>query len=359
MTIIAHSNRPGFLRCSGFLNWASLGWPGWVDMEYYTEPTVIDDLRHNQFFNSCSEPSLELAENRARTSLDQQTRSLETFFQGGVQLGEFHKTLKLLRSPMQSLFKSIGSYSRRAKKRAQRSVRGVRGVKKRSLLQNRVVQDTYLEYTFAISPLLSEVDGMSKWLAHLVVNPQRPLTKIITAVGVHETKATPRRTASHLPYASGRHYKVGATGYLSKKAKVVYKACYGLTDSANPYWSARSVGLGLRDFLPTVWELIPYSFLVDYFTNIGDMVSAAGQHSTDYRWVMRTEVIETKRSLAFHREPVAYPKINWVVPGTPASRVDKTIGRQPYDGGLSVGFSWDTPSFRQWFNVGALARWRR
>jgi hypothetical protein len=34
-------------------------------------------------------------------------------------------------------------------------------------------------------------------------------------------------------------------------------------------------GFDLKAFIPTVWEVIPYSFLVDYFVNIGDMLEAA------------------------------------------------------------------------------------
>lgn len=37
-------------------------------------------------------------------------------------------------------------------------------------------------------------------------------------------------------------------------------------------------GFSLRDWVPTLWNCIPYSFVIDYFTNVGDVVEF---YSTD------------------------------------------------------------------------------
>lgn len=47
-------------------------------------------------------------------------------------------------------------------------------------------------------------------------------------------------------------------------------------------------GLLARDFLPTVWEVIPWSFVADYFVNIGDMVSAWSYGFQDLNWACET-----------------------------------------------------------------------
>lgn len=53
----------------------------------------------------------------------------------------------------------------------------------------------------------------------------------------------------------------------------------------NRDWHTR-MGLTIQEFVPTVWELIPYSFVVDYFTNIGDVVNYA--YSANLNWVYKS-----------------------------------------------------------------------
>jgi len=38
--------------------------------------------------------------------------------------------------------------------------------------------------------------------------------------------------------------------------------------------NANHFGIGLYDALPTAWELIPYSFVVDWFIGVGDWIQA-------------------------------------------------------------------------------------
>jgi hypothetical protein len=41
------------------------------------------------------------------------------------------------------------------------------------------------------------------------------------------------------------------------------------------------VGLHPSNWLPTAWELLPYSFVYDYFANIGDIINAATVQQSD------------------------------------------------------------------------------
>jgi hypothetical protein len=53
---------------------------------------------------------------------------------------------------------------------------------------------------------------------------------------------------------------------------------------------AEETGVRVRDFAPALWEWIPYSFLVDYFTNIGDLIEAAAFPKSDIAWCSRAYV---------------------------------------------------------------------
>jgi hypothetical protein len=47
---------------------------------------------------------------------------------------------------------------------------------------------------------------------------------------------------------------------------------------------ARTLGILPERFLPTVWELIPYSFVVDYFVNVGDIVASYAFQRNNIVW---------------------------------------------------------------------------
>jgi hypothetical protein len=58
----------------------------------------------------------------------------------------------------------------------------------------------------------------------------------------------------------------------------------------------RVFGLSPEEFVPTVWELLPWSFLVDYFTNIGDILEAGATDTSTVAWIeqatIRSRILE-------------------------------------------------------------------
>jgi hypothetical protein len=56
---------------------------------------------------------------------------------------------------------------------------------------------------------------------------------------------------------------------------------------------SQELQLDLPHFLPTVWDLIPYSFVVDYFTNIGDYLSGLSLRFSDVSWGCKTVSTES------------------------------------------------------------------
>jgi len=52
-----------------------------------------------------------------------------------------------------------------------------------------------------------------------------------------------------------------------------------------------------REALPVVWELIPYSFLVDYFSNIGQIIDSYSTQLGGVMWINGTVRVEREIKL--------------------------------------------------------------
>lgn len=53
-------------------------------------------------------------------------------------------------------------------------------------------------------------------------------------------------------------------------------------------------GLDFRNLVLAGWELTPWSFLIDYFVNVGDLLDAALSSTTNVVWANRTSVQDTQ-----------------------------------------------------------------
>jgi hypothetical protein len=57
----------------------------------------------------------------------------------------------------------------------------------------------------------------------------------------------------------------------------------------------RDFGLTVREFLPTAWEVLPWSFAIDYFTNVSEIVDAVSYRDVEIVWAKKTVRRERSR----------------------------------------------------------------
>jgi hypothetical protein len=211
------------------------------------------------------------ADNQAAQRYYNSIRSAQRSIQGLVTLGEIGQALRMIRHPGESLFRGMGDYLGAVKKRT-------RGRALTPRTKRRIAGDTWLEYSFGWIPLISDVKAGAEGLAQesmrlMEVTPIRGYGSASNTTFYGDYGAI-----SQLFLRLNRQKITNVT-----RADVRY---HGMVGNNPADWDRRlsRFGFSPSDFVPAVWELIPYSFLVDYFTNIGGIISAFSTDTSGLKW---------------------------------------------------------------------------
>lgn len=207
--------------------------------------------------------------------------SARSAFQGGVFLGELTETLHMLRNPAKALRKGLDNYLSAVKKRG----RGKRGNPLR-----KTIADTWLEHVFGWRPLISDVKSAGDALNRRLERYQGNFSRIYGKG--EEDQFIEQNIYSSNP-TEGRNARTWyRRDFINRKVKY-----YGeLRSKATPVLAdADLLGLSWEDTLPTVWELIPYSFLVDYFVNIGEVIQSWSLQNVDLAWAGKSSKVTAIR----------------------------------------------------------------
>lgn len=313
---------------------------------------------HIGFYTGQQRASLTAADNLAKVRAISDLRRAQTSFQGGVFVGELRETLRALRSPAKTLREGISDYFATLKKRK----RGVRGtaIQRRHALKD-ILGNTWLEYAFGWVPLISDIDSAAETLAnHMVLKETRVQRKRFFAEG-NDVYAWPVPHPTEAFTAANGPCIVICDIRRKEEYNVKY---FGMLNVENPYkigW--QRIGLDLSNWLPTAWELVPWSFLADYFTNIGDIINAATTLRSQVLWMMKTVHYQCQQSAEGWRmspfiEGTGVAKSKGFVGLLPGKEVwtYKTINRSKYNGSLVPSFEFQIPGFgTKWINMAALA----
>lgn len=125
-------------------------------------------------------------------------------------------------------------------------------------------------------------------------------------------------------------------------------------------------GAGVADIVPTAWELIPWSFMVDYFSNIGVVLDAWSMRFVNFAWlnltVRNSRVVQAGGLRTDHNPFVGSDII--VQNESPVRRVRyvvKTVSREKVDNQFETELMVRIPGFpetNKWLNIAALLAMR-
>lgn len=287
--------------------------PGYMKVSFWHPTGQARDLQRPAWFSINGEflpyravtfaagGDLTSANNQALTLLMQKVRATNSHFMGGVFLGELREVVRMIASPARTLREGIGDYFSTLRKRKGRAP-------KHRLKQ--ILADTWLEYSFGWQPLISDVKAGAEALARWdlegegILNRRSRIRAFARTEQLWGTPPPAEEVDNNYCYYTRYSRNVGSS-------TVIYTVGMEYNATA-PVGSARRLaelsGFNLSDFVPTVWELIPWSFVVDYFSNVGDIIAYSCTDTSNMSWKQKTIVTSFKEevhTVADHKKVIA------------------------------------------------------
>lgn len=178
--------------------------------------------------------------------------------QGLVELAELSKTFRMLRNPLENVKRLLIQIKRSRKFKRWKMKRQAAGIAARSLAD--FLASEWLRYRYGFMPLLYLADD----LLAASVEPGEPERK--TSRGSSNFTVTDQNTSSGgnpvtETWVAEQYHQIS----YSCRAGVLY--IHRLDLNAN-------YGIRLSDIPEAAWELTPFSFVSDWFVNVGDFLGA-------------------------------------------------------------------------------------
>jgi hypothetical protein len=292
--------------------------------------------------------SLSAAKNEALVIFNAKAAKALTAMQSLVAAGELGETARMLKSHGRSIKRGVVGYVQDLDTKVFRG-----GFNPRAALRD--VSGRYLEFVFGIKPLVADIEDALSGLDRLQYRSPRLR---VTGVGMSDRNVS----TSSMSIACNH----GATIRFKKirKQSVRYKLT-GMV-SINPTIPPvmREFGITWGEFIPTLWELLPWSFLVDYFANLGDIIGALRVQRSNVNWVM----YGWEKKERIYAEPDIFTpgtnpdpnRFNFTCQYRPASEEysveSRVVERDNFHESLVPALAFEIPGLgAKWLNMAALA----
>lgn len=215
------------------------------------------------------------ANNLAVQRLYDTIRQMESHVSTGETLGEYNQTINLFKRGLGGI-RDLMSYVSVNHKRILEKGAQWNNMKRTA----KSLADLTLEYRFGIEPLakvLGEGAGAIQRDSYMeAILPFSVSGKANSAVQEYNESWESFPTL-HLRTVNDNEFKVR------------FKGEYRLRSVSDGPSYARSLGLTWREFVPTIYNLIPYSFLLDYVVNLHTFVETVAVPYANVAWCVRTD----------------------------------------------------------------------
>ncbi len=253
-------------------------------------------------------------------------------------IGELVEVKKMLLNPANGLARGYTAYMKEAMYLRQR-------IRKLGDLR-RAIASLYLEYNFGWVPLYMDIQSACD-----AYNDVMKQTKSMRVTGTaKQTYSASLRNS----WNTGGYQTAAITEVDSVRVEssVQWK---GAISFETPGSVSFNFGAGIGDFVPGIWNLLPWSFVVDYFANIGDILDAdAIASQIRWKYALSTERLIARHSATREARPFSdFLKIDNFIPGGWTAEC-KTVRRRTETAISVPSLYFKVPSFKQGLNLVAL-----
>jgi hypothetical protein len=190
--------------------------------------------------------------------------------QGLVILGEFDEAMHLLRNPLEGVLR-LHKELREIPKRYKGSEKQIA----------QALANLHLQWNFGVKPMLADIKAGIK--AYNKVISRRRYSLVKRSQSMEVSNSTTHVTNTYTTAGGFLSWKVKTTTTQRQTLSSEFSALYRMKRLGSKIPDPSSFGFGVESLVASTWELIPWSFVADYFINIGQTIEA---HS-----VVRSEVM--------------------------------------------------------------------
>ena len=333
-------------------HWAEWHNPAFPSLRYRRENRGDTFTRNNQnsidLNTAIFGPRMDTAfvENLALSDFYKKLRQTHTQFEGYIFAGELGETLGMLRKPflgVRSLAKDFLDTLRKRKRANPKKWLNDLG-------------SAWLEQSFGWNPLLNDISDAVKAYRRLT----KPVhTYRVSAGAKKRYDVTKLNDSKYHPgfvaqYNTGNFYHTVASGFYETHT-CRFRGAIRARVKSPPWQNDDLFGFQPQNFIPAAWELLPWSFLADYFTNIGDILNASIVSTDDVAWVNKTLIIEVEKFGSFKLVPGSAPGTGWTIYATGGGRGTHRAKKKVVNRTVGVGLDLPTLQFNFDLAPGQLA----
>lgn len=308
-------------------------------------------------YDGTEQSVLDQARAQAQINFAKDVRKKTRTFQSGVFMGELLESIRYLKNPLVGMKKGYEDFATACAKASKKyPITGTKPGSPRWKAGRQALQNAWLENNYAMRPLINDVNDAAESFNGVVRGDRYDPIKVTgrgEASKVVDLAIAP--TAGNIAgWANGM--TMGERRVITASVKV-----YGVWKNMNPAGEmplASRFGADFSNFLPTAWELIPWSFVIDYFSNMGDTIDAWSMRFIDFGWINQSERTEFTRQYTNFRpseagNPVRYAYYPRRTGLSRFTRVDRRAVSNVFAPALSMRIP-GYESSRKWLSVAAL-----
>lgn len=221
-------------------------------------------------------------ENEALMKIIKKVRHERSHLNGQAFVGELREAIHGLRHPFQSMREQVYAHLTTLNKR-KRGLASLPEPKRRKAWRE-TVSGTWLETNFGLRPLVNDVKEIAEALGRFQF--EQPIKRRLQSKAFRLD-----RTDWRYETGFGDHQLRVHTDCMSEtSAFCTYSV--GMEMTRAPAGSLESLketlGFNLENFVPALYEVMPWSWLADYFTNLGDIINAGTTSHQGITWISKT-----------------------------------------------------------------------